>query len=933
MPRGDADELSTSLLHMQRTLQENTRQSELHAWYKEGEAELTNHMRGDKKIEALCGAVVGFLARYLNAQTGFFYSLDGYDKAGNNNELRLTGAYAVSTPAGVAQSVAPGQGLVGQVFCDNRIVLLHDIPAEHARIHSSFLDAPPKSILLCPVLFEEKVTGVIELGSLYDFAPESVDFLASVQENIGVFLHTAKARLKLDALLEDLQLQNEEMEAQQEELRATNEKLEVQRRDVERKNRELNDAQAIIEQKMKEIQENSRYKSQFLANMSHELRTPLNSLLLLSKMLAENPEKHLSEKEVEFATTIHDSGSELLAMINEILDLAKVEAGKMELNLETVVLEEFALGFERSFSHLCRDKGLDFRVEIDKGIPRSIYTDGRRLGQIIKNLLSNSLKFTTQGELVLAVGRPAPGAIVPLATVPDELVAFSVRDTGIGIPKEKQQLIFEAFKQADGTTSRHYGGTGLGLSICREFSKLLAGTVLVESEPGQGSTFTLYLPENHDGTTAGAGEDAAAVADAGGGQKALKMVRGRGPEGDDVTSIRDDRRVMQKTDGNCLLLIEDDAAFARILTEMARDKGFQVILADDGEAGLHMALMHRPRAIILDVTLPRMDGWQVMRRLKDDPETSNIPVHFISALDEEKKGLSMGAVGWLTKPVLKEDLEGVFHSIEQAIGASSLPGRMLLLMKDADESRELSSLLAAHNIETEETGECDEALALLENGEFGVMLVDKDAMCDRLLQMEQARKIPILFYSDKDLLEQDPDFFAKYADKVIIRTERSRERIIDEVTLFLHALRSSPAGDEAETMAGIETSTAYEGKKILLVDDDMRTAFALSSLLQKRGMQVTIAKDGGKALDVLQDGNVGFDLVLMDIMMPVMDGYSTMEAIRKSPGLHKIPIIALTAKAMRGDRRKCIDAGASDYLAKPVEIDKLLTLMRVWLYK
>ncbi|MDY6950759.1 MAG: response regulator, partial [Thermodesulfobacteriota bacterium] len=756
---------------------------------------------------------------------------------------------------------------------------------------------------------------------------------------------------------EELRASNEELEAQttllkesearlqaqQEELRQANEELEEktqalqkQKSEVEEKNTELTKARETIEEKARDLAITSKYKSEFLANMSHELRTPLNSLLILSKLLADNTEGHMSQKEVEFAQTVHSAGSELLRLINDILDLSKVEAGKMELNIEDVNLIDFAGAIERDFAHVAEQKGVNLVVTAAEALPRTIRSDRQRVQQVVKNFLSNAFKFTEKGEVSIDVCRPGPDVDLSSSGLDHRsTIAIAVSDTGKGIAPGKQKLIFEAFQQEDGTTSRKYGGTGLGLSVSRELAKLLKGEIQLRSLEGQGSTFILYLPETLQTDTA---EDA--KGEFFGRKSAEKeeekpLVTEYKPKR--LEGIRDDRRNITANDKS-VLVVEDDPNFAKILFDLAQEEGFKCVVAEDGERALYFADHYKPSAIILDIGLPGMDGWDVMERLKGDLATRHIPVHFISASDQASKAMKMGAIGYLKKPVEIEKIHEAFQKIEASL--SGQVKRVLVVESDESQQAEIMELLRSHDVETSVVGTVEEAYERLASEGFDCMILDLNLpgtsgfeLLERIKTDGTMAGIPIIIYTAEEPSEADEARLAEYAQCMTLKgAVRSPEGLLDEASLFLHMVASDMPEEKRERLKMMYNKDAVlKGKKILLVDDDMRNVFALTHILEEKGARVVIGKNGKKGLEQLNT-NGDTDLVLMDIMMPEMDGYEAMRQIRKEERFAALPIIALTAKAMKGDRGICIEAGASDYMAKPVDPDKLLSLLRVWMY-
>ncbi|HSW67821.1 MAG TPA: response regulator, partial [Bacteroidales bacterium] len=686
----------------------------------------------------------------------------------------------------------------------------------------------------------------------------------------------------------------------------------------------------------------NRFKSEFLANMSHELRTPLNSILVLSQLLVENAKGNLAQKQVEYARTIHSSGSDLMTLINEILDLSKVESGKLEINVDKLYFSNFREDIEKTFTPLVLNKGLRLLVDIEQKLPPFMMTDRQRVFQVIKNLISNAIKFTEKGEVELRIYRPSPEIYLNRQGLKaNECIAFSVRDTGTGIPKDKFQLIFDAFQQADGTTSRKYGGTGLGLSISKNFSELLGGEIHVASEPGIGSTFIMYLPETYTPPKEPEKPEATSSEN----KPTQPVVEAKPAEGSKKletfhtlpANLYDDRDTILKGD-RFILVIEDDISFLKVLYDLSHEKGFKCLLATDGESGLYFADYYGPSAIILDVGLPCIDGFEVMTRLKANPHTRHIPVHFITANDKGEEAFKMGAVGYITKPVSTESLQQVFKKLEEVITSASK--RILVVDDEEIIRRSLVSLLSGKDVEIKAVASGTEAFELLKTERFDGIVLDLGLddisgadLLEKIRQEKELANIPVFIYTGKELTQEEESRLSKYADSIIIKGARSPERLLAETTLFLHRIKAVMPLEKQEMLEAVFNRDAvFQNRKVLIVDDDMRNVFALTNVLEDCGLRVIVGRNGREGLELLQK-NKDVDLVLLDIMMPEMDGYETMRAIRKDPKYAKLPIIALTAKAMKDDREKCITAGANEYLSKPFDKDKLLSLLRVWLYR
>jgi CheY-like chemotaxis protein len=955
-----------------RMTEENTRQN----WHEAGQAELSNKIRGDQNTVELAQNVINYLAAYLQAQIGAIYLQD------DDQVLKLYASYAYKKRKNVANSFKPGEGLVGQAALEKKSILITEVPDDYIRINSGLGEAKPLNILVTPLIYDGQVSGVIELGSFQEFYDQHFYFMEQAAESIAIALQSALSRVRVKQLLEKTQLQarelqvqqeelkatNEEMQTQQEELRVANEELEEQTRalkqseemlkkqqeelkasnielekqtqilqthqqSIEQKNTALEKARLEIEKKAGELQASSEYKSEFLANMSHELRTPLNSIQILSRLLYENKENSLTDKQVNFARTIHSSGADLLNLINEILDLSKIEAGKMIINLEEMPLALLSAYLRQNFEHLTQEKGIYLKLEMGDGLPLEIVTDRQRVEQIMKNLVSNAIKFTDKGGITVKIGRPAPAIDLKQSGLnPQETIAIVVQDTGIGIPADKKELIFQAFQQVEGASNRKYAGTGLGLSISMELARLLGGEIQVESELGKGSTFTLYLPQENKIKIVEQHEDdqaknaAVAISTA---ETAAPVRR--------VNEIRDDRLNINENDRS-MLIVEDDANFAKLLFVIAREKGFKCLLAEDGEAGLQLANQYKPSAMILDVGLPRMNGWTVMSRLKSNPETRHIPVYFISGHDTRMKALQMGAIGFLGKPVTLDGLNHAFDRINKMLSRDIK--KLLIVEDDQTMCNNMVELIGNSDVLITTTAKGKEAIQLLSRDEFDCMVLDLGLadisgfdLIEKIHKHEKISEMPIIIYTAKDLNKKEELRLRRHADSIIIKGVKSTDRLLEEVSLFLHR------GDQALHVKKQEKEFAkrseekiFKGKKILLVDDDVRNIFALSSALEEKEIAVLEAENGLEALELLEQRD-HIDLILMDVMMPELDGYETIRRIRKLNKYAKIPIIALTAKAMKGDRQKCIESGANDYLSKPVDMEKLLSLLQVWLHR
>jgi signal transduction histidine kinase/CheY-like chemotaxis protein len=894
-------------------------------WIKSGQMELDEELRGELAEEEVATRAVRHLARYLEAPAGAIYGLD------SGRVLRLLGHMAMSvgtSDGGVVPSFALGEGLVGAAAKGHNLVVVHDPPRDFLRVRSALGESAPTALILVPLVCSGNVIGVLELAFFRTELEGARELLLSVQESVGVALEVARSRAAAQALLTrtieqatqlarqegELRAANEELQCQQEELRLTNEelaqqteKLEAQRSSLVEKNNALSQARHSLEEKASELSKASAYKSQFLANMSHELRTPLNSMLLLSNLLADNTEGGLSSRQVEYAKTIHSAGQDLLALINHVLDLAKVESGKHVIRVEPVLLLDVADRVRRVFGPLAKEKGLGLSVTLGEGLPQSILTDGQRLAQILNNLVGNAIKFTDSGSVKLEIQCPDPGLRFSRGDLQHaRAVAFAVTDTGVGIAVEHQERVFAPFEQVDGGSNRRHGGTGLGLSIAREFAALLGGELQLDSRAGAGSTFALYLPY------------AAAAASP---EVASPMAPPREPA--PVVVAGQDRRGLGH-----LLVIEDDPVFSHVMADVIREQGLAYLIATDGKSGLQLARERRPSGIILDVKLPDTDGWEVMEALRADPVTATIPVHVVSALAMRERALAMGACGYLRKPTSKDELVRVVESLaSKRQGAAS---RILLVEDATTRAESLIQQLTADDLDVRCVGSAGEALGLLGRESFACMVLDLalpdlgDLELLAQLQEGGAKEMPpVVIYANRALSKAEAQRLETYAEAVVLNHDLSAERLLQEVRLFVRRLQAGlHAGLAAPSAQPPFADVRLEKKKILVVDDDMRTVYALSAMLRSKGAEVLVGDTGAVALAALAE-HPDVDVVLMDIMMPEMDGYEAMEAIREQSRFARLPIIALTANAMKGDEARCFEAGATAYLAKPVDMDAL----------
>ncbi|WP_207492625.1 response regulator [Aridibaculum aurantiacum] len=944
--RSSEDILGNAVLHMKNDLQMYHKENEQKLWVHEGIAAVNDAIRGQKTVQVLSADVLNALVSFIGAEVGLMYT--AYEK-----HLQFAAAYAVSDTTFIPSQIGYGETLIGQVAQNKQLMQLKNIPTDFIKIRTGTGEAMPTNILLVPLVHNDVLEAVVEIGCLQETADKTIAFLEQVIPAIALAIQGAKSRARLQELFEQVQSQAEELQAQHrdleninaelethtERLQASEEELKVQQEELLQANQELEERSRLLEernqliveknieiqQKAEELELSSKYKSEFLANMSHELRTPLNSVLLLSRLLAENNDHNLSAEQVEYARVIQSSGNGLLSLIDEILDLSKIEAGKMELEYQPVLVQEIVQDIRSLFAPLAKEKGLDFNVHVEPQLPSTIETDKQRLEQVLKNLLSNALKFTTQGSVSFSV-----------STLKDNhaFICFSVKDTGIGIPKEKHALIFEAFQQADGSTRRKFGGTGLGLSISRELTRLLGGEIKLASEPGKGTEFTIYIPIEKVaaaalGETESEDDEKQASVQAPVFRKGFRVERI--PE-----ALPDDRAHVSPSE-KTLLIIEDDTAFAKALVEYTRQKGYKALVAVRGDEGIELAQKYKPMGILLDIQLPVKDGWEVMEELKSNPITRHIPVHMMSSLEAKKESLVKGAVDFINKPVAFEQMQDVFKKIEHVLTKD--PKKVLILEENKKHAKALAYFLETFNVNTEISASIDEGVDVLQREGVDCVILDMGVPDHASYQtLEQVKKtpglenLPIIIFTGRNVSKPEEMRIKQYADSIVLKTAQSYQRIIDEVSLFLHLVEESKNDSGAGKYKRLGAlNEVLAGKKILVTDDDVRNIFSLTKALEIHNMEVYTAVDGREALKRLEE-HPDMNVVLMDIMMPEMDGYEAMRKIRAQKAFQHLPIIAVTAKAMTGDREKCIQAGASDYISKPVDIDQLTSLLRVWLY-
>jgi HAMP domain-containing protein/signal transduction histidine kinase/DNA-binding response OmpR family regulator len=963
---GEVAALKDNINEMIRNLRETTDKNTAQDWLKTNLAKFTRLLQGQRDLLAVSKLILSELAPLVSMQHGVFYLNEATET--NEPDMKLLASYAYRARKHISNRFKAGEGLVGQCAFEKDRILLVDVPSNYIQINSGLGEGTPLNIVVLPVLFEGQVKAVIELASFHRFSDIHLTFFDQLTESIGIVLNTITATMRTEELLKQsqtlanelqtrqaeltetnrrlqeqaktLQESEERLRQQQDELQQTNEELEEkanllakQNLEVERKNKEIEQASRALQEKAEQLALTSKYKSEFLANMSHELRTPLNSMLILAKLLAE-AEENLNNKQREFARTIYSSGSDLLELINEILDLCKIESGMMEVEIGRVLFSDLAEYVERTFRQVAHDKGLSFDIAQNVPVPKSVYTDQRRLQQVLKNLLSNAFKFTESGGVTIEMGVARDGWTPdhPILGKAESVIAFAVRDTGIGISPDKHRIIFEAFQQADGTTSRKYGGTGLGLSISRELATLLGGEIRLQSVPGAGSTFTLYLPSTYTPDTNSSKKV----------RHSSAVVQGvEEPPIEIQTSmvvenvVDDDRENIQPGD-RTLLIIEDDLNFAKIMMEMARERDFKVLVALRGETGLALARQYTPSAITLDIELPGMDGWSVLDRLKHTRTTRHIPVHILSINEERQRGLKMGAIAYENKPATPEQLREILGKLEDFVNRDV---KSLLIIEDDEVAQQsMIEFIGEGDVETVAVGTAHEAMERLRSKQFDCVVLDlglPDMNGFELMERIKSEigDVPIIIYTGKDLTPKEETELRRMAETIIVKDVRSMDRLLDETALFLHRVEENLPEPKRQMLEQLhKKDPVLADKKVLIIDDDMRNIFALTSLLERYDMEVLYAENGRDGIETLKN-TPGIDVALVDIMMPEMDGYEAMQHIRDMPEFKSLPLIALTAKAMKGDREKCIEAGASDYITKPADSEQLLSLLRVWLFK
>ncbi|MCM5530046.1 response regulator [Parasegetibacter sp. NRK P23] len=939
--------LAGNLNKMAASLETSFKRISDNEWVQTGIAKMNNTMIAEEMLEALSDRIVEYVALYTGSQVGALYVKE-------RESLHFYAGYAYHENSSRAVYHV-GEGMVGQAARTGERILLEAIPEEQVAVSFATGDVKPKNIVLVPLKQGYHIKGVLELGSVHPFSERTLSFLEAIAEDLGTAIASAQNRQRLQELLEETQSQaeelqsqhselenlNTELEAQAQKLQASEEELKVQQEELMQTNQELEERSRLLEErnmliaernmeiqtKAEQLELSTKYKSEFLANMSHELRTPLNSILLLSRLMSENNNGNLSPEDVEYAKVIQSAGNGLLSLIDEILDLSKIESGKMELEYGRVAVSDIVRDMRALFEPVAQEKGLELKLTIQQGVPSALETDKMRLEQILRNLLSNALKFTAQGYVHMDVFRP---------TDESNYIGISVKDTGIGIPKEKQHLIFEAFQQADGSTRRKYGGTGLGLSISRELARLLGGEIQLHSNVDQGSEFVVYVPLEK-AQTAALPPAPKKVAEVQPEQEAEQKTVTVDPyiSPSIPEAIPDDRNQIVPGD-NVILIVEDDTNFAFSLLEYARKNKYKGVLSVRGDEAVPLAITYKPRGILLDIQLPVKSGWEVMEELKNNPQTRHIPVHIMSSHTVRRESLLTGAVDFINKPVAFEKINEIFGKIEEVLSRD--PKKVLIVEENPKHARALAYFLESFQVNAEISSDVNESIDALTRRNIDCVILDMGVpdkhaynTLDEVKRTPGLEQLPIIVFTGKSLSRSEELRIRQYADSIVVKTAHSYQRILDEVSLFLHMVEEHRRPEEKKYMRLGGLNEVLSNKKVLVADDDVRNIFSLTKTLEQYGMSVISAVDGKEALQQL-DAHPDVNIILMDMMMPEMDGYESIARIRKNPRYKNLPILAVTAKAMTGDREKCIKAGASDYITKPVDIDQLLSLLRVWLY-
>jgi signal transduction histidine kinase/CheY-like chemotaxis protein len=957
--KGEVEALKDTINQMITNLRETTLVNREQDWLKSNLAKFTQMLQGQKDLNTVTKRILSELAQVVTAHYGAFYILK-QDEETQNVKLNLFASYGYKSEKHLSKEFGIGESLVGQVAFEKERVILSNVPSNYINI--TLGKSTPANLIILPVLFENKVKAVIELASLDAFSETHLDFLSQLTESIGIVLNTIEANSRTEELLAQSQSLAGELKVQQEELRRTNDELQdkalllvKQKNEVEVKNQEVEEARRSLEEKAEQLQLTSKYKSEFLANMSHELRTPLNSLLILAQQLYENSEGNLNDKQIRYAKTIHSCGDDLIQLINDILDLSKIESGFITANISPVRYTEIASFAETTFKPIAEARHLKFTIETDKTLNDSMETDIQRLNQILKNLLSNAFKFTEKGEVKLKIYKAENNWKhgMPSLDNAKEVVAFAISDTGIGIPQEKQNIIFEAFQQAEGSTSRKYGGTGLGLSISRGLAELLGGTIELESNSGQGSMFTLFLPlDNLEMITAKEGLDPATYAslklgtDSGDIDTLLNTIGIVNDKTDTknlnlvnemINETGDDRTNVQPTD-KVVLIIEDDLRFAKIMIDKARQENLKAIVAVSYIEVFDFINRLTPVAITLDVKLPDTSGWKVLELLHNDLNYRHIPIHVISGEENRTLALKRGARSFLLKPVENESLNELFEDI---ITYNKKEIKKVLVVEDNElESSQIAKVLKSDNIEVSITDKGTEAIEWIAQNDYDCIILDYtlpdipgSELVNRVTELKK-KLTAVIVYSAKDFNKNELKLLNRNSNSILMKGVNSLEHLLEETILHLHINHKDLLPEKRKIIENIRIKEdILTGKNILVVDDDVRNLFALTTVFERYNINVVTAESGREAINIINEEGTKIDMVLMDIMMPEMDGYETTQKIRREHKNSSLPIIAVTAKAMKGDRQKCIDAGASDYITKPLKIDQLLSLMRIWFYK
>jgi HAMP domain-containing protein/signal transduction histidine kinase/DNA-binding response OmpR family regulator len=951
--KGEVEELKDTINQMIANLKTTTLLNQEQDWLKSNLATFTQMLQGQKDLNTVTRRILSELAQVVNAQKGMFYILEQEDEW-SNPKLKLFAAYAFGDEVSLSREFALGQGLVGQCAVEKKQILLTNVPSDYIKISSGLGGAPPLNLIVLPVLFETQIKAVIELASFDTFNQTHLDFLSQLTESIGIVLNTIEANSRTEALLEQSQSLADELRRTNEELQDKAHLLVKQKEEVEEKNKEVEEARKSLEEKAEQLQLTSKYKSEFLANMSHELRTPLNSLLILAQQLYENHEGNLNEKQVRYAKTIHSCGDDLIQLINDILDLSKIESGYISTDFITVRFSEVVSFVETTFKHISESKNLRFGISIDEQLPQALETDVQRLNQILKNLLSNAFKFTDKGEVRLRIYEARHNWKTSNSSLDnaDRVVAFEIKDTGIGISKDKQNIIFEAFQQAEGSTSRKYGGTGLGLSISRGLADLLGGSIELESEAGKGSTFTLFLPlgynpvaikkEKQSSLTAGQykmleGDDISPLIQS---VPAIKAAELRDLEGlnEIINETGDDRTHVTETD-KVILIVEDDVRFAKIMQEKAHEMGLKVVVAISFGEVLDLTNKFNPVAVTLDVKLPDASGWRVLDLFKNDVNLRHIPIHLISGEENRQLALQRGARSFNLKPLKTEALTELFKGI---LEQDNRKHKKVLLIEDNEvDAGQITHILDNDDlIEIEVTDNGKSALEHIRNNLYDCIIadytlpdIDGTEFISSIYTLNKHNATPLIVYSAKDFSNMEKSRLKQYTNKILLKGNSSLELLLEETVMQLHLNHQVLPEDKKKIIEDLRSrKDVLLHKNVLVVDDDVRNLFALTTAFERYQINTITAESGKEAINIMTENNQ-IDIVLMDIMMPEMDGYETMQKIRREHKNSALPIIAVTAKAMKGDREKCLEAGASDYITKPVKIDQLLSLMRIWLYR